>query len=78
MALDAETAYHWIKELELNITEFRKKSRYKPESKLDFISKQYASLFALVRVNRGDALMKGFPYRAIEEAHKEQEVITEQ
>lgn len=64
MALKPEIAHHWCEELAENLSDFRKKSRLKPEAKLNFISSQYASLFALVRINRGDAIMKGVPVRA--------------
>jgi hypothetical protein len=67
MALDKEVAHYWCKELANNISDFRKKGRLKPESKLTFISKQYASLFALVKINRGDAIMKGVPFLAFEQ-----------
>ena len=50
----------------------------KPESKLAFISKQYASLFALVRINRGDAVMKGVPARMFEEATSVEEEQVEE
>lgn len=72
MSLDKEVAHHWCLDLADNIVDFRKKARLKPESKLSFISKQYASLFALVRINRGDAVMKGVPSRAFEQAQQEQ------
>ena len=63
MSLDSQIAHHWCQELADNLTDFRKKGRLKPESKLKFVSKQYASLFALVKVMRGDAVMKGVPTR---------------
>lgn len=61
MALDKELAHHWCKELATNLSDFRKKPRLAAESKLKFISNQYASLFSLVRVSRGDAILKGVP-----------------
>lgn len=70
MALDKEVAHHWCEELAGNLSEFRKKGRLKPEAKLHFISKQYASLFSLVRIHRGDAIMKGVPFRAFELAQE--------
>lgn len=66
MALQPDIAHYWCKELAMNIAKFRKKSRLKKEAKLEFISKQYASLFSLVKINRGDAIMKGVPYIAFE------------
>lgn len=67
MALNSEMAASWCLELAENLSSFRKKGRLKPEMKLSFISKQYASLFTLVKVNRGDTIMKGFPFRTIPE-----------
>lgn len=63
MALDKELAHHWCEELADNLVNFRKKTRLKPESKLNFIVEQYASLFSLARINRDDAIMKGIPHR---------------
>lgn len=63
MALDKELAHHWCEELADNLVNFRKKTRLKPESKLNFIVDQYASLFSLARINRDDAIMKGIPHR---------------
>ena len=78
MAIQPEVAHHWCKDLAENLTEFRRKPRMKPESKLAFISKQYASLFALVRINRGDAVMKGVPARMFEEATSVEEEQVEE
>lgn len=61
MALDKEMAQHWCMELAENLAEFRKKPRLATESKLKFISNQYASLFSLVNVSKGDAILKGVP-----------------
>lgn len=61
MALDKELAHHWCKELATNLSEFRKKPRLATDSKLQFISNQYASLFSLVKVSKGDAILKGVP-----------------
>ena len=56
MALDKELAHHWCEELADNLVNFRKKTRLKPESKLNFIVDQYASLFSLARINREECL----------------------
>lgn len=74
MALDKEIAHHWCEDLADNLLEFRKKTRLKTESKLEFISNQYASLFALVRINRGDAIMKGMPHRIFDKQQEEQDI----
>ena len=66
MALDREMAKYWCQELADNLADFRKKPRLSKQAKLDFISKQYSSLFVLVRVNRGDSIMKGVPFRKFE------------
>lgn len=67
MALDKDVAKFWCQELAENLAEFRKRPRLKKDAKLDFISKQYSSLFVLVRVNRGDAIMKGVPFQKFAE-----------
>lgn len=71
--LDKDIAHHWCEELAANLTDFRKKTRLNPAAKLSFISKQYASLFALVRINRGDAILKGVPHRAFLQQQQEQQ-----
>lgn len=71
MALDKELAHHWCEELADNLVNFRKKTRLKPESKLNFIVDQYASLFSLARINRDDAIMKGIPHRMFKKQQEE-------
>ena len=61
--LDNRVAYHWCQELSENLSDFRRKARLNPESKLTFISQQYSSLFSLVKVLRGDSVMYGVPIR---------------
>ena len=78
MALDKEIAHHWCQELADNLVEFKKKTRLKNESKLEFISNQYASLFSLVRINRDDAVMKGIPHRMFNAQQEEQVSTPEQ
>ncbi len=77
MALDKELAHHWCEELADNLVNFRKKTRLKPESKLNFIVEQYASLFSLARINRDDAIMKGIPHRMFNKQQEDSPPIQE-
>ena len=77
MALDKELAHHWCEELADNLVNFRKKTRLKPESKLNFIVDQYASLFSLARINRDDAIMKGIPHRMFKKQQEDSPPIQE-
>lgn len=77
MALDKELAHHWCEELADNLVNFRKKTRLKPESKLNFIVEQYASLFSLARINRDDAIMKGIPHRMFKKQQEDSPPIQE-
>lgn len=70
MGLTPEQAFTWCEELAENVSAFRKKARMRPESKLEFISDQYSSLFLLVKVLRGTAIMKGFPFRLLEKSQQ--------
>lgn len=61
-SLTPEQAATWVSEIRSNVADFRKKPRLNDRSKLEFISRQYSSLFVLVRVLRGDTELKGFPF----------------
>ena len=78
MALNKELAHHWCEELADNLIGFRKKTRLKPESKLNFIVDQYASLFSLARINRDDAIMKGIPHRMFKKQQEDSPPIQEE
>lgn len=72
MALSSEQASYWVKELSDNLAVFRKKSRMNTDSKLEFISEQYNTLFLLVRVLRGESILAGFPFRLLDDSKDEE------
>jgi hypothetical protein len=57
--INNDQAIRWIQMLQDNLAEFRKRSRLSPETKIKFISEQYARLFLIVRAINGRVIFTG-------------------